>query len=436
MKYWWVSQNQTYKQEVPGGFMWSPKTKKNGAKNHFYDNMRQVRAGDIILSFCDTEIKAIGIATGSAQSRTKPDFGAAGDQWDNHGWFVPVRFEEVYKPVKPKDFIEELRLHFAAKYNPIKSDGRGNEIYLAEISENFLNVVLSKMGKNIGGVVGAFLGEAPNVATIVLQSLSSKRRDLSFSAIEERVEIILSDLMLLARIANSKCLVTYGDAIALRGHGNAKNGKWLDEVYEHGIAPLQLPDLTMLIVSQKTRKPSEGVFKDGIARLSGVRLEGIEEEQRQCFWFTKFEEIFGSLEPIPSKFHLVRNNAPQPSRKREIARAVDNAIGRVNRAGKNRVSSGREYLKSLSRAELLALTDELFQNQSGRCALTRTPFDLRTDAEGGVQADRVSLDRIDNAIGYADGNIQLTTQFANRARGELSVEEAKNRLVQHEENRN
>ena len=33
MEYWWVNQNQTYQFEVPGGYMWSPKTNTNGARN-------------------------------------------------------------------------------------------------------------------------------------------------------------------------------------------------------------------------------------------------------------------------------------------------------------------------------------------------------------------------------------------------------------------
>jgi hypothetical protein len=93
MRYWWVNQNQTYKHEVQGGFLWSPKTKKNGAKNHFYDTMTQVSAGDLVLSFCNTQIKAVGVAQGPAESTSKPAFGAVGDQWDDEGWLVPVEFE-------------------------------------------------------------------------------------------------------------------------------------------------------------------------------------------------------------------------------------------------------------------------------------------------------------------------------------------------------
>ena len=72
MRYWWVNQNQTYRHEVAGGYLWSPKRKSNGGINPFYESMREVGPGDIVLSFADTRIAAIGIARShclNAQSR-------------------------------------------------------------------------------------------------------------------------------------------------------------------------------------------------------------------------------------------------------------------------------------------------------------------------------------------------------------------------------
>jgi len=148
MRYWWVNQNQTYKAEVPGGFLWSPKTKKNGASNHFYDNMVRVEPGDIIFSFCDTEIKAVGVANGGAQNADKPDFGLVGDQWANEGWLLPVDFTEVevLTPVRPNDFIDELLPFLPEKYSPLQDNGNGNQgVYLAEISEAFAGVLFEKL---------------------------------------------------------------------------------------------------------------------------------------------------------------------------------------------------------------------------------------------------------------------------------------------------
>ena len=74
MRYWWVNQNQTYKYEVPGGFLWSPKTRADGARNPFYETMPKVRQGDIVFSFSETFIKAIGIVQSVAETSPKPNF--------------------------------------------------------------------------------------------------------------------------------------------------------------------------------------------------------------------------------------------------------------------------------------------------------------------------------------------------------------------------
>lgn len=147
MRYWWVNQNQTYKHEVQGGFLWSPKRSKGDRRNPFYDTMAEVRAGDLVLSFCDTQIKAIGVAQGSAESATKPAFGNVGNQWDNEGWLVPVEFTEVENPVRPKNIIDELRPHLSPKHAPLQANGNGNQgVYLVEVSAPFAEVILTQIG--------------------------------------------------------------------------------------------------------------------------------------------------------------------------------------------------------------------------------------------------------------------------------------------------
>ncbi len=58
--------------------MWSPKKRRDGARNPFYDSMTQVRPGDVVFSFCDTLIHAIGIVQREAVTVPKPDFRTAG----------------------------------------------------------------------------------------------------------------------------------------------------------------------------------------------------------------------------------------------------------------------------------------------------------------------------------------------------------------------
>src|SRR5438094_2355204 len=95
MRYWWVNQNQTYRHEVTGGYLWSPKRNANGARNPFYESMREVAQGDLIFSFMDTRIFAIEIAQSYWWESPKLlEFGDAGQNWEDVGSHPP-------RPVAP-----------------------------------------------------------------------------------------------------------------------------------------------------------------------------------------------------------------------------------------------------------------------------------------------------------------------------------------------
>ncbi len=126
MRYWWVNQNQTYRQEVEGGYLWSPKRKAGGAKNHFYETMREVAPGDLVFSFCDTRIKAIGIARSVAYTAPKPpEFGKAGENWDVEGWQVDVGYVELKSPYRPADAMDLIRPLLPPRYAPLQANDAG-----------------------------------------------------------------------------------------------------------------------------------------------------------------------------------------------------------------------------------------------------------------------------------------------------------------------
>lgn len=138
MRYWWVNQNQTYKFEVPGGFLWSPKTRADGGRNYFYQTMQEVQPGDLVFSYCDTYIKAIGIVQRAAVTAPKPNFRTAGSNWSDEGWYVEIEYAELSNPFKPKEFMNEIRPLLAEKYAPLQENGNGLQgIYLTEISKQF-----------------------------------------------------------------------------------------------------------------------------------------------------------------------------------------------------------------------------------------------------------------------------------------------------------
>jgi len=149
-QYWWVSQNQTYKHEVPGNFMWSPKTNSRGGRVPSYDFMEDMKIGDIVFSFADTYIKAIGVVTSPAQSSVKPDFGSAGANWSDDGWLVDVAFQELgMAQFKPKEHMGLLSPTLPDLLSPIRPDGSGNQIYLAKISEEMADVLIA-LSRGVG----------------------------------------------------------------------------------------------------------------------------------------------------------------------------------------------------------------------------------------------------------------------------------------------
>jgi putative restriction endonuclease len=148
VKYWWVNQNQTYAHEVRGGYLWSPKTNANGARNRFYDNMLEARPGDVVFSFCDTFIKAIGVVTNVAESVPKPTaFGSTGTYWSNEGWFVEVEYRELNAPIRPREHMMLLEPTLPPRYSPLRPSGDGNQgVYLAEVPISMAAQLLSVMG--------------------------------------------------------------------------------------------------------------------------------------------------------------------------------------------------------------------------------------------------------------------------------------------------
>lgn len=147
MAYWWVNQNQTYKSEVHGGFLWSPKTTTSGSRNQFYENMQLVQPGDVVFSFCDTYIKAIGVALAKADTSIKPNFGSAGSSWADEGWLVPVEFRELRNQIRPKDHMAEIEPTLPAKYSPLQRNGNGLQgIYLAAVPDDMATVLIRLLG--------------------------------------------------------------------------------------------------------------------------------------------------------------------------------------------------------------------------------------------------------------------------------------------------
>jgi hypothetical protein len=162
-KYWWVNQNQTFSEEVGGGFMWSPKTNANGARNQYYDNMTVVQPGDVVFSFCDTRIKAIGRVTSTAQTQPKPEFRTESWSASPDGWFVETDFVELDNQIRPKDHIEKIRDFLPSKYSPLQWNGNGiQSVYLTSVPTEMATVLIQLIGSEVADRID-YLVDVANV---------------------------------------------------------------------------------------------------------------------------------------------------------------------------------------------------------------------------------------------------------------------------------
>jgi len=149
-----VNQNQTYRYEVQGGYLWSPKRNANGARNPFYESMREVAPGDLIFSFADTRILAVGIAQSYCWESPKPEeFGNAGQNWEDIGWKVKISFTELGNKARPKDHIEVLRPLLPDRYSPLQPNGNGiQSVYLTELPTTLAEVLIGLIGREVAPI--------------------------------------------------------------------------------------------------------------------------------------------------------------------------------------------------------------------------------------------------------------------------------------------
>ena len=156
-RYWWVNHKQTFKSEFEGGYIWSPKTSKNGVRNTSYDNLTRVQAGDVVVSYAGGLVKAIGVVTHVHFEAAKPEeFGKTGENWADGGWLVPIEWAALTTPFSPKAHIGQIADLLPKKNSPLQKNGNGNQgCYLAAISAELGRLITALAGQECPDLVGA-----------------------------------------------------------------------------------------------------------------------------------------------------------------------------------------------------------------------------------------------------------------------------------------
>lgn len=142
MNVYLVAQNASHEIENEYNFLWSPKLTKAGGRNLGYENMKQVRKGDVILHSFDQAIKGVSVAVDDVYSADRPDFlGFDSDEkWNPDGWRVDVS-------MIPVDFsLRNDRDYYGKDDSQVfQKNGQLNQRYLSVVGEDLLDFFKQKI---------------------------------------------------------------------------------------------------------------------------------------------------------------------------------------------------------------------------------------------------------------------------------------------------
>ncbi len=118
-------------------------------RNPFYEFMTEVAPGDLVFSFVETRIVAIGTVASYCDESPKPaEFEGVGLNWEAIGWRVRVNFVSLLNRIRPKDHIDVLRRGLPSRYSPLQDSGNGiQSVYLTEVPTPLAEVLIGLIGR-------------------------------------------------------------------------------------------------------------------------------------------------------------------------------------------------------------------------------------------------------------------------------------------------
>ena len=163
MRYFFVSQRQTYKEEHSQGYLWAP---RDDVWHH--KTMSDVKKGDAIIQYTG-EIVGIGVALKDCYDFDRPE-GDGFQRWEKQGYKVEVEQFHFITPVK-KDSVKVALLKKQPEYHaPLNVNGGVNQGYLFPANEAMVDIILRKALE---------IDQSPQQAEIVKKIQETLNIDLS-----------------------------------------------------------------------------------------------------------------------------------------------------------------------------------------------------------------------------------------------------------------
>lgn len=174
--YWWVNQNQTFREEAEAGILWAPLSARNQTPRAHWDAMDRVAQGDFVLHYANQRVSAASVVTTAALPARRPP-GLPTDMWDQDGRLVRSRYALADRPVHRDELPEGWRADEPVS-GPFQRNLGVKQGYLFPLSRTFFARFKTQFGDRFpnnafisGPVVSAAPAEARAGAEDLLRRL-------------------------------------------------------------------------------------------------------------------------------------------------------------------------------------------------------------------------------------------------------------------------
>lgn len=138
---WWVNQGFSQKNEYAYGMIFAPLAAKDGKKIYHWDNMKEVKEGDIIIHYADNAIRFVGRVIEPPIECAHPD-PKQNIKEPLMGRLIKVEYHELNPIIKIKAIARKL-LDLDIKQGPVDKSGRVKQGYLFRFTQQGLAVIQS-----------------------------------------------------------------------------------------------------------------------------------------------------------------------------------------------------------------------------------------------------------------------------------------------------
>lgn len=144
-QYFFVFQNESYKDEKAGQYLWAPKSNQKKHNISHWKRMTEIKKDDTIFHSVNRKIKAISIAQTNCLSEDRPP--ELKETWTTAGWKVSSKYYELEEEFNISDHIEVLMKLQPDNNGPFNVNGNRKQGYLFSANKAMFDYIMEEVIK-------------------------------------------------------------------------------------------------------------------------------------------------------------------------------------------------------------------------------------------------------------------------------------------------